>query len=182
MIRLVRHICLWPSRPKWQTGDPIGSKPPLSQGAEAQTAAGKGGSGRSCCRFDLLLRTKATKGKLEMKKTARGINTASKPSGEGCVECLASPRGWWFHLRRCAECGHIGCCDSSPSQHATKHAEATGHPIITSFEPGEDWFFDYEKRGMIKGVELLPPHAHPESQTAPGPAGKVPANWESLLN
>ena len=54
--------------------------------------------------------------------------------------------------------------------------------MITSFEPGEDWFFDYKKREMIKGVELLPPHAHPESQPAPGPAGRVPANWESLLN
>jgi hypothetical protein len=82
-----------------------------------------------------------------MKKGLRGINPASKPSGDGCVECLASPKGWWFHLRGCAECGHIGCCDSSPSQHASKHAAATGHPIITSFEPGEDWFFDYEKRG-----------------------------------
>jgi ubiquitin-hydrolase Zn-finger-containing protein len=50
-----------------------------------------------------------------------------------------------------SKCGHIGCCDSSPSQHASKHAAATGHPIIASFEPGEDWFFDYEKRGVIKG-------------------------------
>ena len=121
-------------------------------------------------------------GKSELKKDRRGINPASKPSGDGCVECLASPKGWWFHLRRCAKCGHIGCCDSSPSQHASKHAAATGHPIITSFEPGEDWFFDYEKRGMIKGVELLPPHSHPEDQPAPGPAGRVPANWESLLH
>jgi len=80
------------------------------------------------------------------------------------------------------ECGHIGCCDSSPSQHASKHAASTGHPIIASFEPGEDWFFDYEKQGMIKGVELLPPHAHPKNQPASGPAGRMPANWESLLN
>ena len=122
------------------------------------------------------------KGKIEMRKHQRGLNPASRPSGDGCVECLASPKGWWFHLRRCAECGHIGCCDSSPSQHASKHAAATGHPIITSFEPGEDWFFDYEKQGMTEGVELLPPHAHPESQPTPGPAGRVPANWESLLN
>ncbi len=76
----------------------------------------------------------------------------------------------------------MGCCDSSPSQHASKHAAATGHPIITSFEPGEDWFFDYEKQEMIKGVELLPPHSHPKNQPAPGPAGRVPANWESLLH
>ena len=117
-----------------------------------------------------------------MKKGHRGINLASKPSGDGCVECLASSKGWWFHLRRCAECGHIGCCDSSPSQHASKHAAATGHAIIASFEPDEDWFFDYEKQGMIKGAELLPPHAHPENQPVPGPAGRVPDNWESLLN
>ena len=122
-----------------------------------------------------------------MKKVNRKINPASKPSGNGCVECLASPDGWWFHLRRCAECGHIGCCDSSPSQHASKHASATGHPIIASFEPDENWFYDYRTQATIQGaefhgVELLPPHSHPESQPIPGPAGRVPADWESLLN
>jgi len=117
-----------------------------------------------------------------MKEDHRGVNLASRPSGNGCVECLASPNGWWFHLRRCAECGHIGCCDSSPSQHASKHATAAGHPIITSFEPGEDWFFDYESQTMINGVELPPSHAHPKSQPTPGPAGKVPANRELLLH
>jgi hypothetical protein len=64
----------------------------------------------------------------------------------------------------------------------TSDAAATGHPIITSFEPGEDWFFDYEKQRMVKGVELLPPHSHPEDQPSPGPAGMVPANWKSLLH
>ncbi len=117
-----------------------------------------------------------------MKKDHPGINPASKPSGNGCVECLASSGGWWFHLRRCAECGHIGCCDSSPSQHASKHAAETGHQIICSFEPDEDWFYDYETGETIKGVELPPPHAHPQSQPTPGPAGSVPANWRSLLN
>jgi hypothetical protein len=96
---------------------------------------------------DVLARTYNVKRKIEMKKALRGINPASKPSGDGCVECLASPKDWWFHLRRCAECGHIGCCDSSPSQHASKHAAATGHPIIASFEPGEDWFYDYDETG-----------------------------------
>jgi hypothetical protein len=129
-----------------------------------------------------LLDMQRLRDKSTMKKDHRGFNLASKPSGNGCVECLASPKGWWFHLRRCAECGHIGCCDTSPSQHASRHAEATGHPVITSFEPGEDWFFDYEKEKMIKGVELLPPHAHPDGQPVPGPAGRVPATWESLLN
>jgi hypothetical protein len=121
-------------------------------------------------------------GKLGMKKEQLGIDAVSKPSGDGCVECLASPEGWWFHLRRCAECGHIGCCDSSPSQHASKHASTTGHQIIASFEPGEDWFYDYEKRKMIRGVKLLPPRSHPEDQPSPGPAGRVPGNWESLLH
>ena len=123
-----------------------------------------------------------SEGRIEMKKEQRGINPVSRPSGDGCVECLASREGWWFHLRRCAECGRIGCCDSSPSQHASRHAAAAGHPIIASFEPGEDWFFDYEKQEMIQGVELLPPHSHPKDQPAPGPAGRVPADWESLLN
>jgi Zn-finger in ubiquitin-hydrolases and other protein len=75
-----------------------------------------------------------------MKSERDGINPVAKPSGTGCVECLAEG-AWWFHLRRCAECGHIGCCDSSPNQHASKHYAATGHPIITSFEPSERWFY-----------------------------------------
>jgi hypothetical protein len=90
-----------------------------------------------------------------MRKGQRGINPASKPGGHGSVECLATTQDWWLHLRRCAECGHIGCCDSSPNQHASRHAAETGHPIIASFEPGEDWFYDYETRGMIEGTELL---------------------------
>ena len=116
-----------------------------------------------------------------MKTDRRGVNLNSKPSGSGCVECLES-EGWWLHLRRCAECGHIGCCDSSPHQHASKHAAQTGHPVIASFEPGEHWFYDYEKQEEIDGAELPPPQAHPKTQAAPGPAGKVPQNWRSLLN
>ena|ERR1700761_974485 len=115
------------------------------------------------------------------KKELRGINPDAKPSGTGCVECLADG-AWWFHLRRCTECGHIGCCDSSPGQHASKHADSHKHPIIASFEPGEDWFYDYETQSMVKGIRLQPPHAHPLSQPTPGPAGKVPEDWESLLH
>jgi hypothetical protein len=88
-----------------------------------------------------------------MKSARDGINLAATPSGTGCVECMASG-GWWFHLRRCAECGHIGCCDSSPNQHASKHYAATGHPIITSFEPGEHWFYDYRTEEAFAGPKL----------------------------
>ena len=54
----------------------------------------------------------------------------------GCEECLATG-GRWVHLRLCLTCGHVGCCDSSPNRHATKHFHATEHPIIRSAEPGE---------------------------------------------
>jgi len=109
-----------------------------------------------------------------------GINESAKPSGTGCVECLAND-GWWLHLRRCAECGHIGCCDNSPSQHATLHHAETGHPIITSFEPGEDWFYDYRTQDYVDGPRLPPPHSHPKDQPVPGPDERVPTNWEALL-
>lgn len=117
----------------------------------------------------------------EQPGAARGINPAAKPSGDGCVECLASG-GWWLHLRRCAECGHIGCCDSSPGQHASAHAATTGHPIAASFEPGEDWFYDYEREELVEGMELAPPRSHPQDQPVPGPAGRVPRNWMDLLH
>lgn len=57
---------------------------------------------------------------------------------EGCVECLRIG-GTWVHLRMCQSCGKVGCCDSSPNQHASEHARAEGHPILRSIEPGEDW-------------------------------------------
>ena len=61
----------------------------------------------------------------------------------GCEECLAQGMQW-VHLRMCQTCGHIGCCDNSPGRHATGHHGTTGHPIIRSAEPNEDWSFCYE--------------------------------------
>jgi hypothetical protein len=61
---------------------------------------------------------------------------------EGCGECLASG-GAWVHLRMCQSCGQIGCCDSSPNRHASKHAAASGHAIARSAEPGEEWSWCY---------------------------------------
>ena len=112
-----------------------------------------------------------------------GIDPTAPPSGTGCADCLAGDGpGWWFHLRRCAQCGRIGCCDSSPSQHATRHYERSGHPIVQSFEPGEDWFWSYAREEAVQGEPLAPPTQHPVNQPAPGPAGKVPADWKSRLN
>jgi hypothetical protein len=114
--------------------------------------------------------------------TATGIDATAAPSGTGCLEC-ESTHGWWFHLRRCAQCGHIGCCDSSPSQHATAHAAATGHPVVQSFEPGEIWFWDYLREQYYEdGPELAAPTSHPAEQPAPGPRGRVPADWMAHLH
>jgi hypothetical protein len=109
------------------------------------------------------------------------IDPSVPPSGPGCVECLAS-EGWWFHLRRCARCGHVGCCDSSPSQHASRHAAEVGHPVAQSYEPGEDWFWDYEAEEAVDGPVLTPPHHHPVDQPSPGPAGRVPPDWQRRLH
>jgi Zn-finger in ubiquitin-hydrolases and other protein len=65
-----------------------------------------------------------------------------EPHTRGCEECLKIGSRW-VHLRICRACGHVGCCDSSPNRHATKHFQHTGHPIIGSFEPGEDWSWCY---------------------------------------
>lgn len=106
------------------------------------------------------------------------IDPTVAPSGPGCGDCDAVG-GWWVHLRRCAQCGHVGCCDSSPAQHASAHFAATGHPIMRSYEPGEDWFFDYLTSDSGTGPELAPPRHRPLDQPSPGPAGRVPADWRA---
>ncbi|MGH7524031.1 MAG: UBP-type zinc finger domain-containing protein [Gemmatimonadales bacterium] len=68
------------------------------------------------------------------------VHAVQPRTPKGCEECLKM-NGWWVHLRLCLECGHVGCCDSSPGTHATKHFHQTRHPIMRSFEPGEDWGF-----------------------------------------
>jgi Zn-finger in ubiquitin-hydrolases and other protein len=68
------------------------------------------------------------------------INVDRPDHVEGCEECLAIG-GTWVHLRVCRTCGRIGCCDSSPGRHASKHARDVGHPIVTSVEPGEEWSY-----------------------------------------
>ncbi|MGH4025788.1 MAG: UBP-type zinc finger domain-containing protein [Pseudonocardiaceae bacterium] len=67
---------------------------------------------------------------------------------QGCEECvqIGSP---WVHLRLCLTCGHVGCCDSSPNRHASRHAGALAHPIVQSFEPGEDWRWCYVHQNFV---------------------------------
>jgi uncharacterized UBP type Zn finger protein len=84
----------------------------------------------------------------------------AEPSGDGCVECLATGRRW-VHLRRCLECGHVGCCDSSPGTHATKHFQETGHPLMQSYEPGEDWIWCYLDEVALEVDGAGPSPSHP---------------------
>jgi uncharacterized UBP type Zn finger protein len=82
------------------------------------------------------------------------------PVTTGCVECLAMGARW-LHLRRCIECGHVGCCDQSPNRHATAHFHETAHPLIQSFEPGEDWFWCYPDELFFEVPGQGPSPSHP---------------------
>ena len=72
--------------------------------------------------------------------THRDLMREVVPSSDGCEDCLRIG-AWWVHLRECMTCGHIGCCDSSPNRHAAGHARESDHPIVRSFERGEDWMW-----------------------------------------
>jgi hypothetical protein len=69
------------------------------------------------------------------------IRHVDRPAA-GCEDCLRMG-GRWVHLRECLTCGHVGCCDSSPNRHATKHLHASKHPIVASVEPDETWTWCY---------------------------------------
>jgi len=74
------------------------------------------------------------------------------PSAAGCEDCLRTG-GRWVHLRMCLACGHVGCCDRSPGRHATAHFLASEHPLVRSFEPGEDWAWCYIDELVLEADE-----------------------------
>jgi uncharacterized UBP type Zn finger protein len=88
-----------------------------------------------------------------MKKICSHLKNATeqiKPkTPEGCEECLQMG-DTWVHLRLCLTCGHVGCCDNSKNKHATKHFRSTNHPVIKSFEPGEEWKWCYIDELMVE--------------------------------
>jgi uncharacterized UBP type Zn finger protein len=77
------------------------------------------------------------------------VRSVEPNTPQGCEECLKTG-GWWVHLRLCLTCGHVGCCDSSPSKHATKHFRSSRHPLVKSFERGEDWAWCYVDEMMLE--------------------------------
>jgi hypothetical protein len=94
------------------------------------------------------------------------IRDVTPSSMEGCSDCMESG-GWWVHLRLCLSCGRVGCCDSSPDQHASKHAAREGHPLASSFEPGEEWTWCYVDEVALM-IERIPhPHHLPYDDTDP---------------
>ena len=94
----------------------------------------------------------------------------------GCEECLQMG-GRWVHLRLCLICGHVGCCDSSPNKHATKHFHATSHPVVRSFEPGEDWGWCYaDEPSWSRHRRRREPPPRPVTM----PADPADARWPAL--
>jgi hypothetical protein len=83
------------------------------------------------------------------------------PSSSGCEDCLAAGERGWVHLRLCHDCGHVGCCDSSPGRHATHHFRTAAHPVVRSYEPGEEWFWCYVDEEAFEIVGAPPSPSHP---------------------
>ena len=83
----------------------------------------------------------------------------------GCEDCLLTGSKW-LHLRICLECGRVGCCDDSPGRHATAHAGASGHPLIRSLEPGDEWSWCF-----VDQVALLVPEDQGSTSIPPSPLG-----------
>ncbi len=77
------------------------------------------------------------------------VSSAHASYAKGCEEYVKMGSGW-VHLRECLVCGHVGCCDSSPNTHATKHFHATQHPVMRSGEPGEDWGWCFVDEVMVE--------------------------------
>lgn len=85
-----------------------------------------------------------------------------QPSANGCEDCLRTGDSW-VHLRMCMSCGHVGCCDSSPNRHASAHWRSDRHPIVRSFEPGENWWWCYPDERVFDV-----PSAGPAASYRPG--------------
>jgi uncharacterized UBP type Zn finger protein len=81
---------------------------------------------------------------------AQEIGEVVPSSPDTCQRCVEMG-DTWVHLRICAICGNVACCDQSKNRHARRHFHEAGHPIIQSYEPGENWRYCF-----IDDIELPP--------------------------
>lgn len=88
----------------------------------------------------------------------QSVHDVQPHTDAGCEECLRDG-GFWVHLRLCMECGYVGCCDNSPSKHARIHATSSLHPVVQSFEPGENWVYCFIDDQVVAEIPDLPPRA-----------------------
>ena len=77
------------------------------------------------------------------------IETVTQAARRECEECVKIGSRW-VHLRTCQTCGTTRCCDSSPNRHASKHAHASGHPVVASAEPGERWLYCFPDDAFVE--------------------------------
>ena len=77
------------------------------------------------------------------------IRDLPRANPDSCPECVKEGNPYWVQLRQCLICGHVGCCDSSPRQHASAHFHDTTHPIIQTIEPGQDWRWCFVDETLI---------------------------------
>ena len=79
----------------------------------------------------------------------KSVHNVKRPNRFECEECVKTGDDW-VHLRTCQSCGTTRCCDSSPNQHASKHARKANHPVIASAQPGERWLYCYPDDEMVE--------------------------------
>ena len=91
------------------------------------------------------------------------------PSGTGCVECLESG-GWWLHLRRCTECGHIGCCDNSPSRARDRSCELVRSPCHLQLRA---------RRGLVLELPNKRVHRRASPRTPAASSPRPTSAWTS---
>src|SRR3989442_427897 len=149
------RICrpmIWPQRIGRSLGLPISSKPAgpeysrSAMSADETSSVWRRQSVKDRLRSPSYIKCSTNERKMTMSGTTcshlGAITTVKHPKRRECEECVKSG-AQWVHLRTCQECGTTRCCDDSPNRHASKHARASGHPVIASAEPGERWLYCY---------------------------------------
>ncbi len=132
---------------RWSANSPMGRQ--TSSGASAGSPSAK--------------QWRCSDDSLHARRSRQGLRASA--AADGCEKCLESDDPW-LHLRICLECGAIGCCDDSPNAHATSHAKETGHLLIRSLEPGDEWSCCFEDEAF-----LLLPHVKGHTEIPPSPLG-----------